>query len=157
MSAKISWPKAWTSRFGLSSFRLDSDGAENSCMAARPRRVASLPRQGWDSSHTHGLGPACDHSWARKPWRLLVLPQRRYCDLVPGRGQVDHNCKLGAIAAAVEGLGIVMTPLGVCHRELERGALVRLLPEWDAGTVELNAVYAAAELPSHQRESLSTT
>jgi DNA-binding transcriptional LysR family regulator len=43
---------------------------------------------------------------------------------------------------AVEGLGILMTPLGVCGRELERGELVRLLPEWDAGTVELNAVYA---------------
>jgi DNA-binding transcriptional LysR family regulator len=50
----------------------------------------------------------------------------------------------GAIAAAVEGLGIVMTPLGVCRRELERGELVRVLPEWDAGTVELNAVYASA-------------
>jgi DNA-binding transcriptional LysR family regulator len=50
---------------------------------------------------------------------------------------------LGAIAAAVEGLGIVMTPLGACRRELERGELVRLLPEWDAGTVELNAVYAS--------------
>jgi len=26
---------------------------------------------------------------------------------------------------------------------LERGELVRLLPEWDAGTVELNVVYAS--------------
>jgi DNA-binding transcriptional LysR family regulator len=34
-----------------------------------------------------------------------------------------------------------MTPLGVCRRELDRGELVRLLPEWDAGAVELNAVY----------------
>jgi DNA-binding transcriptional LysR family regulator len=53
------------------------------------------------------------------------------------------RASLGAIAAAVEGLGIVMTPLGACRRELERGELVRLLPEWDAGTVELNAVYAS--------------
>jgi DNA-binding transcriptional LysR family regulator len=53
------------------------------------------------------------------------------------------TASLGAIAAAVEGLGILMTPLGVCRRELERGELVRLLPEWDAGTVELNAVYAS--------------
>ncbi len=48
----------------------------------------------------------------------------------------------GAIAAAVEGLGIVMTPFGACRRELERGALIRLLPDWDAGSVELNAVFA---------------
>ena len=58
-------------------------------------------------------------------------------------GKLTIRASLGAIAAAVEGLGIVMTPLGACRRELERGELVRLLPEWDAGTVELNAVYAS--------------
>jgi DNA-binding transcriptional LysR family regulator len=31
----------------------------------------------------------------------------------------------------------------VCRRELKTGELVRVLPEWDAGTVELNAVYAS--------------
>jgi DNA-binding transcriptional LysR family regulator len=58
-------------------------------------------------------------------------------------GTLTIRASLGAIAAAVEGLGIVMTPLGACRRELESGELVRLLPEWDAGTVELNAVYAS--------------
>jgi DNA-binding transcriptional LysR family regulator len=58
-------------------------------------------------------------------------------------GKLIMRASLGAIAAAVEGLGIVMTPLGACRSELERGELVRLLPEWDAGTVELNAVYAS--------------
>jgi DNA-binding transcriptional LysR family regulator len=63
--------------------------------------------------------------------------------------QVEANliirANLGAIAAAVEGLGIVMTTLGACRRELERGELIRLLPEWDAGTVDLNAVYASGK------------
>jgi DNA-binding transcriptional LysR family regulator len=36
-----------------------------------------------------------------------------------------------------------MPPLVACRREIERGELIRLLPEWDAGTVELNAVYAS--------------
>jgi DNA-binding transcriptional LysR family regulator len=58
-------------------------------------------------------------------------------------GKLTITASLGAIAAAVEGLGILMTPLGVCGQESERGELVRLLPEWDAGTVELNAVYAS--------------
>jgi DNA-binding transcriptional LysR family regulator len=58
-------------------------------------------------------------------------------------GKLTIRASLGAIAAAVEGLGIVMTPLGACRWELERGELIRLLPEWDAGTVELNAVYAS--------------
>ena len=48
-------------------------------------------------------------------------------------GKLTIRASLGAIAAAVEGLGIVMTPLGACRRELERGELVRLFPEWDAG------------------------
>jgi DNA-binding transcriptional LysR family regulator len=56
-------------------------------------------------------------------------------------GKLTIRASLGAIAAAVEGLGIVMAPLGACRRELERGELVRLLPEWDSGTVELNAIY----------------
>jgi len=58
-------------------------------------------------------------------------------------GKLTITASLGAIAAAVEGLGILMTPFGACRRELEREELVRLLPEWDAGTVELNAVYAS--------------
>ena len=58
-------------------------------------------------------------------------------------GKLIIRASLGAVAAAVQGLGIVMTPLGACRRELQRGELVRLLPEWDAGTVELNAVYAS--------------
>jgi hypothetical protein len=64
-------------------------------MAASPRRLASLPRQGRGPPRTGGFGPACDHSWARKPWRPLVLSQGRYRDLVPGRGQVDDKDKLG--------------------------------------------------------------
>jgi DNA-binding transcriptional LysR family regulator len=58
-------------------------------------------------------------------------------------GKLTIGASLGAIAAAVEGLGIVMAPVGACRRELETGELVRVLPEWDAGTVELNAVYAS--------------
>ena len=63
---------------------------------------------------------------------------------------------MGAIAAAVEGLGIVMTPLGACRRELERGELVRLLPEWDAGMVELNAVYASGRAAKPQTVTCAT-
>ena len=59
------------------------------------------------------------------------------------KGRLIVRASEGAIAAAVAGLGIVMAPLVACRREVERGELIRLLPEWDAGTVELNAVYAS--------------
>jgi len=49
----------------------------------------------------------------------------------------------GALAAAAAGLGIVMTTLGASRRELEDGSLVRILPEWDLGTVDLHAVFTA--------------
>jgi DNA-binding transcriptional LysR family regulator len=58
-------------------------------------------------------------------------------------GRLIIGASEGAIAAAVAGLGIVMAPLVACRREVERGELIRLLPKWDAGTVELNAVYAS--------------
>ncbi len=59
------------------------------------------------------------------------------------KGRLNVRASEGAIAAAVAGLGIVMAPLVACRREIERGELIRLLPEWDAGTAELNAVYAS--------------
>src|ERR1700719_664804 len=107
MSAKTSWPKAWTSRFGLVLF------------PTRRRRCGEFSHGRWSS---------------RKGDTATSLQVE---------GKLTIRASLGAIAAAVEGLGIVMTPLGACRRELERGELVRLLPEWDAGTVELNAVYAS--------------
>ena len=112
-------------------------------MAAGPRRVASLPRQGRGpltptdlAQHAIILGPASlGGHWSFRKGGSATSFQVE--------GRLTARASDGAIAAAVEGLGIVMTPLGACRRGLERGELVRLLPEWDAGTVELNAVYAS--------------
>jgi DNA-binding transcriptional LysR family regulator len=57
-------------------------------------------------------------------------------------GRLSVRGSEGAVAAAAQGLGIVMTPLSLCRREIDSGALLRLLPDWDAGTVELNALFA---------------
>ena len=45
-------------------------------------------------------------------------------------------------AAAVAGLGIVSTSALSTQIERESGALVQLLPEWEIGTVEVNAILA---------------
>lgn len=60
---------------------------------------------------------------------------------VDGRLHVSLN--EAAIASAVAGLGIVQTSRWGCRAELERGALVRVLADWDVGQVELNAVFPA--------------
>lgn len=51
--------------------------------------------------------------------------------------------KEGAIATAVAGVGIVMSPNGSLRRELSDGSLARVLEDWDLGTMELSAVFAA--------------
>lgn len=45
-------------------------------------------------------------------------------------------------SAAVAGLGIVSTSALSTQVERESGALVQLLPEWQIGTVEVNAIFA---------------
>ncbi len=57
-------------------------------------------------------------------------------------GQLTVSANEGCVAAAVAGIGIVVTTSGSCANELQNGSLVRLLDRWDLGSVELNAVYA---------------
>lgn len=47
----------------------------------------------------------------------------------------------GALAAAAAGMGIVMTSTGASRRELDSGVLVRVLEDWDLGSVDLHAVF----------------
>ena len=56
-------------------------------------------------------------------------------------GQVLANQNEVAVAAAVAGLGIVAMSHEGCRAELESGALVELLPEWDRGDVDVHAVF----------------
>jgi DNA-binding transcriptional LysR family regulator len=58
-------------------------------------------------------------------------------------GQVMANQNEAAVAAAVAGLGIVATTREGCRAELESGALVELLPEWDRGSIDVHAVFAS--------------
>ena len=98
--------------------------------APAPRMPADLPR------HAIILGPASlgGHWTFRKDDETASISVE---------ARLMARASDGAIAAAVAGLGIVMAPLGACRHELAAGELVRLLPEWDAGSVELNAVFAS--------------
>ena len=51
----------------------------------------------------------------------------------------------GRIAAAVAGMGIVISASGSCAQQLADGALVRVLEEWDLGEVDLGEVSAARD------------
>lgn len=47
----------------------------------------------------------------------------------------------GAVAAAVAGLGITSTTLLSCEKEIERGQLIRLFPEWSMEEIPIHAYF----------------
>lgn len=55
-------------------------------------------------------------------------------------GQLMVTVNEAATAAALAGLGIITTGYWGIRSEIERGDLVQLLPDWEIGTVEVNAV-----------------
>ncbi|MGV1764058.1 LysR family transcriptional regulator [Rhizobium rhizogenes] len=58
-------------------------------------------------------------------------------------GRFVLNGAEGATAAAVAGLGIVSNGAFGMMKELESGALVRVLPDWEMGTAEAHVILAA--------------
>lgn len=52
----------------------------------------------------------------------------------------------GAIAGAKAGLGIVASSLISAKAELESGTLVRILSDWDFGSMEVNALFVAGKI-----------
>jgi DNA-binding transcriptional LysR family regulator len=58
-------------------------------------------------------------------------------------GQLMITVNEGTTAAAVAGIGIVSTALWGCRSELQSGALVQLLPDWDLGSIAVNALLSA--------------
>lgn len=55
-------------------------------------------------------------------------------------GQLMVNVNEAATASALAGMGIISTALWGCRSEIESGRLVQILPDWDIGAVEVNAV-----------------
>lgn len=71
------------------------------------------------------------------------------------RGRVTVTLNEVATAAAVAGLGVASMTLGACRKELGDGSLIRLLPEWDMGTIELSAVFAAGRAAKSSARAFS--
>ena len=100
-------------------------------------RRAGIPKIPSDlARHSIIVGPSqLGHSWSfQKNGRITSVR-------VDGRMTVTVNEV--STAAAVAGLGITSASLGGCFNELSSRRLVRVLPEWDMGEVEINAVFAA--------------
>jgi DNA-binding transcriptional LysR family regulator len=102
----------------------------------RPRDPADL------AAHALILGPggAGPDAWT------FIKSDRRVSIRVEGR--LTSAANEGAVAAATAGLGITATSLWACRAELERGSLVRVMPDWSMDPVEAHALFPAGRAAS---------
>ena len=112
-------------------------GAPHRLIAASPAYLEKhgTPKTPADlASHPVILGPAGmgSEGWNFKKDGKTVS--------VRVEGQLMVTVNEAATAAALAGLGIISTGYWGIRSEIEIGSLVQLVPEWDIGTVEVNAV-----------------
>lgn len=72
-------------------------------------------------------------------WTLVHTDGSRADVTLSGRLRVNNGDALRA--AAVAGLGIIVTPTFIVGADLAAGRLVRVLPEWEADPIHVYAVY----------------
>lgn len=99
--------------------------------AGTPAAPSDLP------NHAVIVGPAGQSSEGWAFWRDGKATSVR----VDGRFML--NGADGATAAAVAGLGILSTGHLSCLAELDNGALVRVLPDWEMGSADINVILPA--------------
>ena len=112
-------------------------GATKRLIAASPAYLdrAGVPRVPSDlSAHQVILGPS---SAGSAGW-VFTKDGKTLSVRVEGRIMITVN--EGTTAAALAGMGIISTASWGCKAEIESGALVQLLPEWEIGEVEVHAV-----------------
>ncbi len=97
--------------------------------AGRPKVPADL------NSHAIIGGPTAPDRWT------FEKDARQVSVRIEGRVVVSAN--EGAVAAAVAGLGITSTGIIACRKELGNRTLLRVLPDWQMGSVDVNAVFSS--------------
>ena len=97
--------------------------------AGRPKVPADL------NSHALLVGPMAADRWTfEKNGRQVSLRPE---------GRLVVSANEGAVAAAVAGLGIASTGIIAARKPLGNRKLVRVLPDWETGSVEVHAVFPA--------------
>jgi len=128
-------------RFGV----LQDSSATARRLGATPRVLVASPaylqRAGTPQSpadlaaHALIVGPAGAAGWS--------FEQAGRIQSVRAEGKLTASMNEVAIAAAVTGLGIASSGLWGCRAEIAVGTLVRVLADWQMGTVEVNAIFPA--------------
>ncbi|SRR5579859_530328 len=87
------------------------------------------------AAHRIVYGPAAAPDTA---WAFSRDGQRETVEVTPVISFSDNE---GAVAGAVAGLGITSIGWWTCRREIEQGALVKLLPDWEMASTRVHAYF----------------
>lgn len=114
-------------------------GTTERLLAASPGylKEAGVPKTPPDLlKHQIVLGPS---SWGNSAWSF---EKDGKVQSIKVDGHISITVNEGTTVAAAQGMGIVSTSFWGCKSELKDGTLVRVLPEWRIGPVEVNALLA---------------
>lgn len=111
--------------------------------AGRPAAPADF------ATHSLVVGPAISGT---ETW--VFEKDARRASLRPA-GRIALSSNEGAVVAAMAGLGITRTSLVACREQIRDRSLVRVLPEWNLGDVELNAVFPAGRAAKASARALA--
>lgn len=120
--------------------------------SATARKLVNWPRALAASPDYLKVAPALDTPSDLAAHSIIVGPQGAggwtFCKggtttSVRLDGRLRIPTMEGVFAAAVAGMGIVMTTPAAFRREFEARTLVRVLPDWDLGAVDVHAVFTA--------------
>ena len=117
-------------------------GAKPRLLAASPAYLAKagIPKMPADlAGHQVIIGPS---SMGATGWNFKKDGKTLS---VRVEGQLMVTVNEASTVAAVAGMGIVSTSFWGCRAELERGELVQILPDWEIGTAEVNALLAGGK------------
>ena len=117
-------------------------------LSDEPRVVVASPKY---LAHAPALNTPADlvnHKIVIGPASVIAAGWRFHKDGKETSVRLDGHTHVtvneAATACAIAGLGVVSTARLGCQSELETGQLTQLLPEWEMGSVELNAVLPGA-------------
>lgn len=90
---------------------------------------------------------------------IAIIQQGDICELRRGKQQMTlavkpkHyvNSTLVSLTMALAGLGITWLPVPQAQRYLEKGSLIRLLPDWNCQDLSLSVVFANERIPQRVR------
>ena len=109
-------------------------------VCAAPAYIAEhgMPETPYDLAH-HACLHFAELRWGRI-WPFSRDGEEYRIPIVP---RLELNHSIGLRDAALLGTGVVLLPDFIVGEDMRRGRLVRLLPDWDIGMIQLQAVYPA--------------